>query len=103
MHPPRPLHALLAHALLASAFGGGADGGPPCPTAAASLFEVATPPFLAAWAAAHAPHSGRRLRLLCLHGYAEGQPPCGPGHGLGEERPPVAAGAPARAVFVPVF
>ena len=98
---PRPAHSVLAAALLTSAFATGGDGGPVCPDAAASLFEIETPPFLASFAAAWA-GGAPTLRLLCLHGYLRGQPPCGPGHGLGEERAAWGGvgGAPARTAFV---
>ena len=41
------------------------------------------------------------VKLMALHGYAEGQPACGQGAGLGEE--PTGGGKPARTVFLPVW
>jgi hypothetical protein len=95
-----PAHLALADALLGVAFAG-ADGGAPCPDAAASLTVVETPAWLRSWAAATG--AGDSLTMLTVHGYTAGQPPCGGGHGLGEEPPPPWRGAPARTVFLPVL
>lgn len=41
------------------------------------------------------------VKLMALHGYAEGQPACGQGAGLGE--PTGSGGRPARTVFLPIW
>ena len=41
------------------------------------------------------------VKLMALHGYAEGQPACGQGAGLGE--PQTGGGRPARTVFLPIW
>jgi hypothetical protein len=49
------------------------------------------------------PSVGTVVKLMALHGYAEGQPACGQGAGIGEPQKTGSGGRPARTVFLRIW